>query len=212
MTALAGSPVAGGSRAFRPGSRRGRLVRTGATAAIFAVLFGGLAYGAYALWYNSHEGYVAGNPAKWLPEQQLNRNVDRTLVGTYASPAITVVGDLVRVETPTFSATAVVTGPLVPGEGFTYQPSAVVATWTVHIYDVKGHIPLSAADFDSIDHVGTEFKVLPPAGTTMPTSVSTGGHVTFDLRGDVPIGEDLFRWAPNGNNIVAKWDNQVEND
>jgi hypothetical protein len=46
----------------------------------------------------------------------------------------------------------------------------------------------------------------------MPRSVSTGQQVTFQLRGVVPIGEDLLRWAPNGNNIVAKWDNQVEND
>jgi hypothetical protein len=37
-------------------------------------------------------------------------HVDRTLVGTYASAAITVAGDDVRVQTPTFSAVAIVTG------------------------------------------------------------------------------------------------------
>jgi len=46
----------------------------------------------------------------------------------------------------------------------------------------------------------------------MPKAVSTGQQVSFQLRAVVPIGEDLVRWAPNGNNIVAKWDNQVEND
>jgi hypothetical protein len=46
----------------------------------------------------------------------------------------------------------------------------------------------------------------------MPTSVSTGEQATFSLRAVVPTGDSLVRWAPNGNNIVAKWDNQVEND
>jgi hypothetical protein len=87
-----------------------------------------------------------------------------------------------------------------------------VGTWTVHIWDVKGHIPLSAAEFDSIDHLGAEFRLKVPQGTTMPKAVSTGQQATFQLRAVVPVGEDLVRWAPNGDNIVAKWDNQVEND
>jgi len=188
------------NRAWRPGSvRRARL----AYSAVFAVLLGFLAYGIYGYATQAHPRTVVepGGPS-----------ADHPLVGTYAKPVITVAGDVVEVKTPTFSARAVVTGPQVPGEGYLYQPQAVVATWTVHIYDVKGTIPLAAADFDSIDYLGTEFGLLPPAGTTIPTSVSTGGHVSFELRGDVPIGENLFRWAPNGHNIVAKWDNQVEND
>ncbi len=152
-----------------------------------------------------------GGPATRLAEQ-LDRPADHTVAGTYADPAITVAGDDVRVKTPTFSASAVVTGPLVPGEGFSYQPRFVTGTWTVHIWDVKGHIPLAAADFDSIDHFGNEYRLRVPPGTTMPKEVSAGQQVTFELRAVVPIGEDLVRWAPNGNNIVAKWDNQVEND
>ena len=140
------------------------------------------------------------------------RRSDQTARRHLQIPAITVAGDDVRVKTPTFSAFAVVTGPLVPGEGLSYQPQYVVATWTVHIWDVKGHIPLSAADFDNIDHVGTEFHLQPPQGTTMPQVGLDGRAGHLQLRAVVPIGEDLFRWAPNGNNIVAKWDNQVEND
>jgi hypothetical protein len=180
-------------------------------AAIFAALLGVAAYGVDLL-VSAHQGYASGNPATWLPKEELHQAADQMLVGTYKSPAITVAGDNVRVKTPTFSASAVVTGPLVPGEGLSYQPQYVVATWKVHIWDVKGHISLSAADFDNIDHIGTEFRLQPPQGTTMPRAVSTGGQVSFELRAVVPIGEDLFRWAPNGNNIVAKWDNQVEND
>jgi len=206
MTAVAHSP--GEGRAVEPGSR----ARTIASAAIFALLLGALAYGGYGLWANSHQGFVHGNPAKWLPKQSLRTLSDRTLVGSYASPAITVAGDDVRVETPKFSAFAVVTGPSVPGEGLSYQPDYLTSTWTVHIWDIKGYIALSAKDFDSLDHSGTQYQLHVPPGTTMPTSVSTGQQVTFSLRAVVPTGESLVRWAPNGHNIVAKWDNQVEND
>jgi hypothetical protein len=206
VTAVTHPP--GESRAIRPGSR----ARTVALAAIFAVLLGALSYGTYGVWANSHRGYVSGNPAKWLPKQQLDQRVDGTLLGTYASPAITVAGDDVRVKTPKFSAFAVVTGPAVPGEGLSYQPTYLTSTWTVHIWDVKGEIALSTKDFDSIDHAGTEYQLHVPEGSTMPMSVSTGQQATFQLRAVVPTGESLVRWAPNGNNIIAKWDNQVEND
>lgn len=201
-----------GARTSRAGLPGSACVRTALIIGTFALLLGILGYGIDALIAHSDQTLTAGNPATWLPKQQLDKPVARMLVGTYANPAITVAGDNVRVKTPRFRALADVTGPLVPGEGFSYQPQYVVATWTVHIWDVTGDIALSAADFDSLDHAGTEFRLLPPLGTTMPKSVSTGRQVTFQLRAVVPIGEDLFRWAPNGNNIVAKWDNQVEND
>lgn len=195
------------SGATRP--RSGRIV---VVAVILGALLSVLGYGVYGLWANSHRGYVSTNPAKWLPKQQLDHPVDGTVVGSYTSPAITVAGDDVRVHTPTFSALAVVIGPAVPGEGLSYQPKYLTSTWTVHIWDVKGYTPLAAKDFDTIDHAGTEFQLRIPPGGTMPNSVSTGQEATFQLRAVVPVGESLFRWAPNGNNIVAKWDNQVEND
>jgi len=200
MTAVSLPQRVDRNRAAKPGSSR--IFRL-AYSAVFAVLLGLLAYGIYGYATAAHPKTIL-NPS--------GPSADHPLIGTYAKPVITVAGDVVEVKTPIFNARAVITGPQVPGEGYLYQPQAVVATWTVHIYHVKGTIPLAAADFDSIDYLGTEFGLLPPAGTTIPTSVSTGGHVRFELRGDVPIGENLFRWAPNGRNIVAKWDNQVEND
>ncbi len=198
---------AGGSRASRH-----RSLRTGLIVGTVSILLAICGYGIASLISHSGQTYAAGSPSSWLPKQQLQLPVDRQLVGTYSNPAIAVAGDNVKIKAPGFSAMVDVTGPLVPGEGFLYQPQYVVATWKVHIWDVKGNIALSAADFDSIDHVGTEFRLLPPTGTTVPTSVVTGHQVTFQLRANVPIGEDLFRWAPDGNNVIAKWDNQVEND
>ena len=146
------------------------------------------------------------------PQAAIAHADDRTLVGTYASPAITVAGDDVRVKTPTFSAFAVVTGPAVPGEGLSYQHDYITSTWTVHIWGSRASIALSAKDFGSLDHSGIEYQLHVPQGSTMPTSISTGQQTTFSLRAVVPTGESLVRWAPNGNNIVAKWDNQVESD
>jgi hypothetical protein len=126
----------GESRAARPGSR----ARTVAIPVIFAVPLGAPGYGTYGIWANGHQGNAAGNPAKWLPKRQLRTLTDRTLVGTYASPAITMAGDDVRVRTPTFSAFAVVTGAAVPGEGLSYRPDYITSTRTVHIWGVKGYI------------------------------------------------------------------------
>jgi hypothetical protein len=181
-------------------------------ASLVVAVLGAAAYSIDVLVTRSGPSIGAGRPATWLPSQQLHEATEHTVVGTYAAPAITVAGGDVRVKAPGFSAVAVVTGPLVPGEGFQYQPRFVSATWTVHIFDVKGTIPLAASDFDSIDYAGAAFHMQPPQGTTVPKSVSTGRQVTFQLRANVLIGEDLFRWAPNGNDIIAKWDNQVEND
>ncbi len=192
--------------------RRSPSLRTVIVAGLVVALLGVFAYSVDALVSRNGQSIGAGRPATWLPSQQLHAAAEHAVVGTYAAPAITVAGGDVRVHAPGFSAVAVVTGPLVPGEGFEYQPRFVSATWTVHIFDVKGTIPLTAADFDSIDYSGAVFHMLPPQGTTVPKSVSTGHEVTFQLRANVLIGEDLFRWAPNGNDVIAKWDNQVEND
>jgi hypothetical protein len=153
------------------------------------------------------------NPSSWLPKQQLGHPVDQLLVGTVARPALTVVGDTIEVKTPTFSALAMVNGPEVPGEGGPVQPQFVTCTWTVSISHVEGTVPLSLADFDSIDAAQTAFKPgLVPGQHALPASLHTGQSLRFRIRSVMPIGEGLFRWAPDGDHIVAKWDYQVEND
>jgi hypothetical protein len=173
------------------------------------VLLGVLAYGVYGL--SQGRPSYGGNLDKLLPKIQA-LPADHAVVGTYRQPGLTVSGDQIRVETPSFSALAVVTGPLVPGEGFTNQPKFVTSTWTVHVWGVTGHLPLTLADFDTIDHVSTEYHLQLVTGSTIPAFLSTGQQATFQVRTVMPIGEGLFRWAPNGDNIVAKWDFQVEND
>jgi hypothetical protein len=178
---------------------------------ILAVLLTALGAGVYDLTRTRLPDLAA--VASHLPKQQLDHPVDQTLVGTVAHPALTVEGDFVEVRTPGFSVLALMTGPLVPGEGLPNQMSFTTCTWTISLSHVVGRVPVSVADFDSIDHNGTIFKpYLVPGQPKLPPAVVTGQTLSFQIRAVMPVGEGLMRWAPDGQHIVAKWDYQVEND
>jgi hypothetical protein len=179
--------------------------------AIFAVLFAALGLGIYGLTSSPHLNLA--DPHAWLPKQQLDHAVNKTLVGTVAKPALTVEGDYVEVHTPTFSALALITGPNVPGEGLPFQANYTTCTWTISLSHVVGQVPIAVSDFDSIDHNQTAYKpYLVPDEPQPPATLRTGQDLTFEIRAVMPVGEGLMRWAPDGNHIVAKWDYQVEND
>lgn len=149
----------------------------------------------------------------WIPKSAVDHDVDRPLVGTVADPALTVQGLPVKVVTPHYSVTAVVTGPIVPGEGLSYRPPATTCTWFVTLSGATAPVPVSVADFDSINAEGEIFRPYLVPGTTPPPAVlMPGKKVTFQIRAGETVGEGLIRWAPNGQNIVAKWDFTVEND
>jgi len=178
---------------------------------VVAALLTGVGAGAYGLVDRPGTTNYA-DPESWLPKQQLDQPVDRTVVGTVRAPALTIVGDDVLVRARRFSALATVTGPFVLGEGLTYQASYTTCTWTVSIWHVTGRLPLAVADFDTIDHTGTVVQPYLVPGQHMPSLLTTGQKASFQIRAVMPVGEGLMRWAPDGNDIVAKWDYQVEND
>ncbi len=108
---------------------------------------------------------------------------------------------------------AVVNGPVVPGEGLPVVQGYTTYTWTISLNHVRGTVPVSVADFDSIDYQQTVYKLtLVPGQRPLPTALHSGQRLSFEVCAVMPTGEGLMRWAPNGNNIVAKWDYQVEND
>lgn len=205
--AVASSNRARLSRAVRPGSTGLRRIVMGGVVAILLACIG---VGIYGLAGRPTTNY--SDPRSWLPKQQLDQPVDRTVVGTVSAPALAIVGAEVLVKTPTFTALATVTGPLVPGEGLSFQASFTTCTWTVSIWHVTGRLPLAIADFDTIDHTGTVVQPALVVGQDMPSVLTTGQRASFQIRAVMPVGEGLMRWAPDGNNIVAKWDYQVEND
>jgi hypothetical protein len=201
MEAVVSLPSTTKGRAIRPGLSGipGRVI-----VAIFVVLCAALGVGVFGL--TSSPGPTIGYVAP-------QHSVDQTLVGTLAHPALTVEGDYVKARAATFSALALVNGPVVPGEGLPYQANFTTCTWTISLSHIVGKVPLAMADFDSIDHRGVVFKpYLVPGQPKLPHFLRPGQSITFEIRAVMPVGEGLMRWAPDGNHIIAKWDYQVEND
>jgi hypothetical protein len=210
LTDLVAAPSKGDRKGWTPPSNPSG-VRRVLIVGIFAVLFAALGVGIYGL-TAAHRTNLS-DPQSWLPPRQLQHSIDATIVGTVSKPAITVEGDFVEVRTPKFSALALVTGPIVPGEGLPMQTNFTTCTWTISLSHVVGRVPISVADFDSIDHAQSVFKpYLLPGQPPLPSHVRTGQRLTFKIRAVMPVGEGLMRWAPDGDHIVAKWDYQVEND
>jgi hypothetical protein len=101
----------------------------------------------------------------------------------------------------------------VPGEGLPYQAPVTTCTCTVTLSQPTASVPVSAADFDSIDDFGRVYHPYVVPGTPAPPRILLPGQrINFELRAAEPVGEGLMRWAPDGAQIVAKWDFVVEND
>jgi hypothetical protein len=156
--------------------------------------------------------HFGGYPT-YLPSSTLNHRSDAVLTGTVQRPALTSQGDGVEVRTPRWSVLVTVTGPEVPGEGLPYQAPATTCTWMVTMAGATGPVPVSASDFTSIDGDNHVYRLAFVAGQPKPPpALRPGQKISFELRTVEATGEGLMRWAPDGRNIVAKWDFVVEND
>lgn len=150
----------------------------------------------------------------FLPKASFaNSSTDRVLVSTWTRPALSVDGVAVEAETPRWSVRIDVSGPVVPGEGLPYQGRATTCTWTVTLSAATATVPISLADFDSIDRLGHVYGMDHVVGQPpVPTSISRGQVVTFEMRAYELVGEGVMRWAPVDRKVVAQWDYEVEND
>ena len=182
-----------GSRAFGSRSRRAA----------------GLALCALAL---AGCGTASAYPS-FLPKKTLDPHVDGILTGTMARPALQIEGLPVEVRTNAFRVRIMVSGPVVPGEGLPYQPQATTCTWTVTMKDATADVPVSVADFHSVDHLGSVFLMgLVPGERRPPPVLHRGQMLTFQLRAYELVGEGMMQWAPDHKHLVAEWDYEVEND
>ncbi len=194
-------------RATRPGLRHGRVPLAVVTLVLLISGCGSPSYNPYG------SGKFSPKFPSFLPTKTINANDDRALTGTAAKPALTVEGEGVEVETPGWSVLVVVSGPVVPGEGLPYQTPETTCTWTVTLSDATGPVPVSLADFNSIDHLGQIYHLAFVQGQPVPLStLMPGQKVSFQLRAYEAVGEGLMRWAPIDKKIVAMWDYEVEND
>lgn len=205
-----------GGRALGPGLRRGLLAGSVATAALALAACG--AHPSSATRPTATANPYAGGQfhpqyPSWLPAKTINAPSDRVLTGTAAKPAVTVQGDEVEVQTPSWSVRVDVSGPVVPGEGLPYQTPSTTCTWTVTMSAATAPIAISLADFNTVDHLGNLYHLSAVPGQPAPPSeIRPGQTITFQMRAYEAVGEGLMRWAPDGTHIVAMWDFEVEND
>jgi len=158
-------------------------------------------------------GKTTASYPSFLPKKTLQPDVDAALVGTEAKPALTVEGLPVEVKTSAFDVRVTVSGPVVPGEGLPQQPAATTCTWTVTMKDATSNVPVSVADFHSIDHLGSVFLMgFVPGEHAPPSVLHPGQTLTFKLRAYELVGEGTMQWAPDHRHVVGNWDYTVEND
>ncbi len=158
-------------------------------------------------------GKTTASYPSFLSKRTLQPNVDGALVGTEVKPALQVEGLPVIVKTKTFAVHVTVSGPVVPGEGLPQQPAATTCTWTVTMKDATADVPVSIADFHSVDHLGSVFLMGLVPGEHPPSSVLHPGQtLTFRLRAYELVGEGMMQWAPDHKHVAAYWDYTVEND
>jgi hypothetical protein len=158
-------------------------------------------------------GKSAAKYPAFLPKKTLNPTIDATLVGTEAKPALQTEGLAIEAKTKAFHVDVTVSGPIVPGEGLPDQPAATTCTWTVTMKDASADVPVSIADFHSVDHLGSVFLMgLVPGEHPPPPVLRPGKMLTFKLRSYELVGEGMMQWAPDHKHVVGYWDYTVEND
>jgi hypothetical protein len=149
----------------------------------------------------------------FLPKKTLTPGVDEVMIGTMAKPALQIEGLPVAVDTNAFHVRVTVSGPIVPGEGLPFQPDGTTCTWTVTMNDASANVPVSIADYHSVDHLGAVFLMgLVPGERPLPKMLHPGQSLTFQVRAYELVGEGMMQWAPDHRHVVAYWDYTVEND
>jgi hypothetical protein len=158
-------------------------------------------------------GKTAAHYPSFLPKNTLDPTIDATLIGTEAKPALQSEGLAIEAKTSAFHVDVTVSGPVVPGEGLPDQPAATTCTWTVTMKDASADVPVSIADFHSVDHLGSVFLMgLVPGEHAPPPVLHPGQTLTFQLRSYELVGEGMMQWAPDHTHVVGYWDYTVEND
>ncbi len=158
-------------------------------------------------------GKATAHYPSFLPKKTIDPKIDAPLTGTEARPALQVEGLPVDAKTKRFDVEITVSGPIVPGEGLPNQPAATTCTWTVTMKDASADVPVSLADFHSVDHLGSVFLMgLVPGEHAPPPVLHPDQTLTFKLRSYELVGEGMMQWAPDHKHVVAYWDYTVEND
>jgi len=140
-------------------------------------------------------------------------NVDQVLTGSKATPAVTVEGDAVQADLPGGGTVLIrVSGPAVPDQTWQTPPPAVPCTWTVEMSGATVPVSIAEADFAVTDSLGDVHWPTFAPGSSPAGAVQPAQTATFTIQTDLPPGEGILQWAPDGKNPVATWDFVVEVD
>ncbi len=198
----------GGGRASKPGPRVLCIVLL-----LGAFVLAGCGGGGESRVPSALPGKTTPQYPSFLPKKTLDPTIDATLVGTETKPALQAEGLAIEAKTKEFHVNVTVSGPITPGEGLPQQPEATTCTWTVTMKDASADVPVSIADFHSVDHLGSVFLMgLVPGEHRPPPVLHPGQTLTFTLRSYELVGEGMMQWAPDHEHVVGYWDYTVEND
>jgi hypothetical protein len=139
---------------------------------------------------------------------------DGPLTGTLAHPALQTQGLMVRLQFPHGTADMTVTGPETPAHGLSHEGDSSAVTWTITVSSTTTDLPLTAANFDTVDHLGDIGHPVVAGDTpAMPPGVLHPGQTaTFRLTERMAVGEGLIRYSADKSHVLAKWDYEVEID
>lgn len=180
------------------------------TAGIVVVIIASLSGCSTAPTHSGAQDSYGGLPS-WLPKDTTAPN--SMLTADLQHPAVTSEGDDVEVHLAQGSVRMTVVGPEVPGEGFPVQPEDTICTWTVTVSHATTPVHLSAADFNTLDHLGTIYRVAAvPGQPKIPATLQPGQTVRFELRTAMPTGEGVMRYSGGTTHVLSSWDFVVEND
>ena len=196
------------SRPIGAGSRTRR--RFGVLAAGVAVV-AALLSGCSTAPAHRSTGDEYGKLPSWLPKDTSQPN--SMLIADVQHPAVTSEGDAVEVHLAHGSVRVTVVGPEVPGEGLPVQPEDTTCTWVVTVSHATAPLRLRAADFNTLDHLGTIYRVAAvPGSSGVPATVRPGDTARFELRAAMPTGEGVMRYSGGTDRVLSSWDFVVEND
>jgi hypothetical protein len=139
---------------------------------------------------------------------------DSVLTSTLAHPALQTQGLMVRVQLPHGTAEMTVTGPETPAHGLIHQGDFSAVTWTIHVSSTTTDLPLTAGNFDTVDHLGVIGHPVIAGDTPaqVPGVLHPGQSATFRLTERMAVGEGLIRYSADKTHVLAKWDYEVEID
>jgi hypothetical protein len=139
--------------------------------------------------------------------------VHRVVEASATQPQLGVEGDTMTVIASGGQVSATMVGPDDTIQGQYPPPETTPCTFILTLTDVKGMVPINAADFTILDEEGNLYHPqVSRDGDLPPATVPVGGQLILHIQDVLPTGSGQLRWAAGAAAPVALWDYSVEID